>query len=559
VSYETLSYCWGELCFNTTITQDGSPKLITPSLFVALCELRKTDTVRTVWIDQLCIDQTNEIEKSTQVSVMQEIYRQSAHGIIWIGGLPTEKDDPGFTAEDVTIVFEMLEFFSSESYNDGDNSDSIVNHEGISERLGQALLAMMGSPYAQWKGVKWWQRIWTVQEAKLPPSSTLQWGHLTVAFDGLKRIALEMTQSSDYCYCFDQVFSLGWLLNQFCTPLANLQVQDVTGTVGSLYRWRNREATEPRDKVFALMGLLPDSPFPSIQFCDYSLPVAELYKLVTLDLIRENRGLLPLVGRRGEPRTTPGLPSWALDWMQPHDPALRTRDYYGNCRRWKFFNCAAGNYVDPIVTDSNGLALQGRKVDHITTLAPVQYVDFRAVTDDEYNDKAREIARNFRSVFETWLQTQRPNLEYVGGSSVSPLDAFRRTLIGDVTLVPSDDDRDHRASCEEVASVDAQIAGDETTMYHSLRDMVCSQSFFITQTGYIGIGPPDARIGDEVWVLLCGNYPHLLRPLNSNEQEDTGRERSGFEHIGDLYVHGIMDGEFIKRNEQAGTEKVIIY
>lgn len=326
-----------------------------------------------------------------------------------------------------------------------------------------------------------------------------------------------------------------------------------------LYRWRNREATEPRDKVFALMGLFSDLPFPSIPFCDYSLPIADLYKLVTFDLIKQNRGLLPLVGRRGEPRTTPGLPSWALDWVQPEDLALRTHDYYGNCRRWEFFNCAVGNYVDPTISDSNGLTLQGCRVDHIVTLAPVQFVDHRGITIEEYNNKTRKIARSFRSVFEAWLQAQGPNTVYVLGSSVEPLDAFRRTLIGDVLLDVDSVEPDHRASYEDAALVDAQLDGEQTIMQHSLGDMVCSQSFFITEAGYFGIGPPNVRIGDEVWVLLCGNYPHVLRPLSGGEQRDPDGDQKGFEHIGGAYVHGIMDGEIIKDKYHVRIEEVIIY
>jgi hypothetical protein len=305
------------------------------------------------------------------------------------------------------------------------------------------------------------------------------------------------------------------------------------------------------------MGLFGDGPFESVKSCDYSLGIAELYMRVTLDLVRENRGLLPLVGRRGEPRTTEGLPSWALDWVQPHEKEMRTHDYFANCRRWEFFNCAGGMYVDPIITDANGLVLQGLRVDYIATLASVQFVDHKGVTEEDYDDKAREIARSFRSVFDAWLETQGPDPVYIGGSADSPLDAFRRTLIGDLML-DVEGYEDHRASYEEAECVDAQIAGEQTIVHHSLRDMVCSQSFFITKAGFIGIGPPDARLGDEVWVLYCGNFPHLLRPLGSGEHGGKDSDQKGFEHVGDVYVHGIMDGERVVHDGESGPE-VILY
>ncbi|KAH7303631.1 heterokaryon incompatibility protein-domain-containing protein [Stachybotrys elegans] len=515
VPYETLSYCWGNLPLEMSILQDGSPKAITLSLSMALRQIRNPNKARTLWVDQLCIDQSNETEKSRQVSVMQDIYRKSANGISWLGELPTELDKPG---------------------------------------LGQVILAMMGSPRAKWQGVRWWQRIWTVQEAKLPRASIIQWGQFVISFDIIKRIALKMTQSWDFCQRFNHVFDLGWLLNHFCTPLANLQIHDTTGVLGSLYRWRYRETSEPRDKVFALMGLFPGIPFPSVPFCDYSLSVVDIYKLVTLDLIRQNRGLLPLVGRRGEPRATPNLPSWVLDWMPPKNPAKRSHDYFGNCRRWEFFDCSGGTYVDPVISDSNGLVLQGCKVDEIALVGPVRFVDHRTLTEDEYDNKAREIAGDFRTVFEAWLRTQEPGISYVRSNSVTPLEAFRRTLIGDLVL--DGYESDHRASFDEAVSVDAQIDGENLVVHNSLRDMVCSQSFFITRHGYTGIGPPDARIGDEVWVLLCGNFPHVLRPLMTVGA--THSDEEGYEHVGDAYVHGIMDGEVI-RDDTFYINKVIIY
>lgn len=69
-----------------------------------------------------------------------------------------------------------------------------------------------------------------------------------------------------------------------------------------------------------------------------------------------------------------------------------------------------------------------------------------------------------------------------------------------------------------------------------MRDMARSQAFFITERGYLGIGPPDAMVGDEVWVLFCGNVPQVLR----------GRGGDEFEYVGDAYVQGIMDGEAVE-------------
>jgi hypothetical protein len=55
--------------------------------------------------------------------------------------------------------------------------------------------------------------------------------------------------------------------------------------------------------------------------------------------------------------------------------------------------------------------------------------------------------------------------------------------------------------------------------------------------GFIGSFPKETRAGDVVVVLLGGELPVVLRPLDGAE--------TGFELVGTCYVHGIMDGEWI--------------
>ncbi|RMJ01878.1 hypothetical protein CDV36_015599 [Fusarium kuroshium] len=167
--------------------------IITESLYLALSRLRLRDRPRTVWIDQLCIDQTNDVEKSLQVSVMRDIYRKASRGLIWLGELPTE-EQTGFPETHVALVFQRL----TEMITDLPNAGSSA--EGVQPRdLGEVILALMGSQWAKWQGVKWWQRIWTIQEAKLPRESDLMWGGYTLSFEILKRAAVGLHRYWDLC------------------------------------------------------------------------------------------------------------------------------------------------------------------------------------------------------------------------------------------------------------------------------------------------------------------------------------------------------------------------
>jgi len=55
----------------------------------------------------------------------------------------------------------------------------------------------------------------------------------------------------------------------------------------------------------------------------------------------------------------------------------------------------------------------------------------------------------------------------------------------------------------------------------------------------MGLGPWDTKVGDKMSVLLGLNVPLIWR----GKKEDI---REGWEVVGEIYVHGIMDGEAIE-------------
>lgn len=561
-SYETVSYVWGDSATKANVVIDGAPRSVTQTVLQVLQRLRLTDRKRHLWIDQLCIDQDNDKIKSQQVDCMHDIYRKATHNNIWLGDIPSEAE-AGFSDQDVSDVFDLLTRLDPDHQDDPERPFPWNSGCQTPERFGEVILALMGSSKARWRHVRWWYRVWTVQEAKMPRISTISWGDHSVSFNALLRIASQMTRSWEFCQLYDEAFHLGHLANEFCVPLMNLQIQDPAIIMGTLFRWRPRLATEPKDKVFAMMALFPDEaspPFPSVPFCDYSLSVQELYTRVTLDLIRRHAGLLPLCGRRGEPRATPDLPTWVMDWVAPADPEKRTMDYYGHCWRYDFFDAPRGKYVEPKVTsgpDSRGLELQGLRVDRIAVLGPVNYISNAKQAQLEpaaYDEQTRTTVRAWLRVLKTWLLTQPSGSTYLGQHSMTPHEAFCRTMTSDL-MDDGTTEPVRRASTEDALKLDGFLDETDMTAAGSVGNMARSQAFFITEKGYFGIGPPEARIGDEVWVLFCGKVPHVLRPRGG--QQGTEEDRGGFEYVGDAYVQGIMDGELV--DEDTDGQTVVIF
>ena len=84
--HEALSYTWGSQQESRTITLNGRPGFpVTRNLYNALRRLRKKSTSRRLWIDAICINQRDSLEKSRQINLMGRIYSQAAIVRIWLG------------------------------------------------------------------------------------------------------------------------------------------------------------------------------------------------------------------------------------------------------------------------------------------------------------------------------------------------------------------------------------------------------------------------------------------------------------------------------------------
>lgn len=96
-SYEALSYTWGTEINKYKITvQDGvsgpSSLPVTVNCYSALLMLRQPNESRLVWVDAICIDQSNVVERNAQVALMAYIYNRAVHVIVDLGGSYEDSD-----------------------------------------------------------------------------------------------------------------------------------------------------------------------------------------------------------------------------------------------------------------------------------------------------------------------------------------------------------------------------------------------------------------------------------------------------------------------------------
>jgi hypothetical protein len=80
----------------------------------------------------------------------------------------------------------------------------------------------------------------------------------------------------------------------------------------------------------------------------------------------------------------------------------------------------------------------------------------------------------------------------------------------------------------------------ETTSWSQLPMSLVNRRFFVTKQGLLGLGPVETRVGDTIHVLFGGRYPFILRRVH-------GEGSGTYQHLGEGYIQGIMDGESVER------------
>jgi len=83
--FEALSYVWGSPRFDQRIVVNERETYITPNLYHALRRVRLRSVPRRLWVDQLCINQSNQAERSDQVLLMSQIYSKAKNVLCWLG------------------------------------------------------------------------------------------------------------------------------------------------------------------------------------------------------------------------------------------------------------------------------------------------------------------------------------------------------------------------------------------------------------------------------------------------------------------------------------------
>ncbi|MBE3050099.1 HET domain-containing protein, partial [Candidatus Bathyarchaeota archaeon] len=374
--FAALSYTWGEAKGLVKIYIEGSPFEISPNLHEALLQLRRASNTSWLWIDAICIQQSDNDEKTWQVSQMGAIYSEADVVLIWLGLGCDETDrtmdwvsrvgpralssgtldlwlqrsnlsvqkrrqdisdyitlrysssderafDPNVENHQVPELFRLVFDLIDEP---GLHSDTSHPKDGDAD-LVTGILNLMRRDY--------WHRIWIFQEVSL--------GKETMMLCGGKAVSLDMFEATmigvQYCASLgarflhpEPTFARSLPFNFYDSIALETRrrfrrpAHGYMGLANIVYQRRiapgrpHYSATDPRDILFGLLGIVPDNERKAVKV-DYTLNMGQVFTVLTKAVIfRGDRDteiyrIESCIPRDGAKQDN-SLPSWAPDWRE---------------------------------------------------------------------------------------------------------------------------------------------------------------------------------------------------------------------------------------------------
>ena len=323
-----LSYTWGIPTQRDLELRMQAPAIPLTENLTSAMYILGTIFPGTYWIDALCINQQDNAEKSSQVTLMPEVYSAAEAVMVFLGAMSEESDMACDLVDKLCKLFQEGAFdFQGEI---SPRSVSVAKRYPFEDKkLRELGLPLENDPdwvaLAELLSRPYFHRIWVLQELVMAR------GPVT-AFCGsyqLPYAALDML--------WQVLLPTGWRfemrqLAKKSDRQLEMQALEFLPTAGTLRRVagkkldlemlldtaRSFSATDPRDKIFALLGMAKevgeDQDMATLLQPDYSKSVQQVFTEVTgASLTRGDLVLLSSVERQNMRQIT-GLPSWVPDF-----------------------------------------------------------------------------------------------------------------------------------------------------------------------------------------------------------------------------------------------------
>ncbi|MCJ1383200.1 hypothetical protein MMC17_006313 [Xylographa soralifera] len=590
--YEALSYVWGDAATSGHINCAGKDLPITPNLTAAIYRLRLTSVDRCLWIDQLCINQDNLQERSKQVNMMRLIYKSAETVLVWLG--PDHEQEAEHAKSLITAIILLV---------------SIDVEEDIIEKMmhfptDKALIEHGLPPrdHPQWDALvhlsrlSYFTRVWVIQEVSVASKVLMIWGE--TEFDMLDfRSAMSWASRNNCAFSTDVEPAKNSKPGLDAAPF--MVINRLSGSLLELLaRTEACQASDPRDKVYALLGLVDDHlgkdlPLPK---ADYTRPLARVYCDITRYIISLTQSLEVLCYNVSLISPEESFPSWMPRFDQ------------GIIDPWRLYgeHDACGSTIATVreTDEEQLLLLEGIRIDEVQCAEIILEEDEPPDTMSEAWKMAMDRLSDTKSLkflFKDFIfvmtggtmiddhsapipasdtllldfldyQTSRILRALQTLSTKQPAKCLKSMLeMAEIatSLLPTVDGmldiNDKHFSSRQRIETENQLAqchpDASSTMIEELASRLESlwvdndwrrfsisfanagefRRFFITKKGSMGIGPQAMQSGDIICILFGGRTPFVLRPRPDSDH---------CVFIGECYIHGWMHGEAIEKWRQ---------
>ena len=543
-AYKALSYTWGDATKDCHLVKlDGTEVPIGANLESALRNLRARG-VTPLWVDAICINQSDDVEKSIQVRLMSKIYESAFMVIIWLGeARATTALAINFLKKHITLNFSSTTQLSVK--NELERTRLNPEYAAAWDAIGQDLLKR-----------PWWMRMWVIQEVVLARRTTVFCGPFDLPWDNL-RIASEFALSYDLpiFYKTPEEIAKGDQFLQAWNLMYKARYREALGDGTEL---RLQEllmnnmscfASDPRDMIFSLLGLATDVNDASELVIDYQKPVQQVYTDLIKFQVRKYESL-DIICASKHPQKQASLPSWVPDWsnMRERTAGLLPSFEHDPYQYGKYVYRASGNTKPNarFLRDDQVLSVSGVLFDTIVGMGGWAN-DFQGLIVLLGPWKELALGPNL----------ERKRDEYVVGGE-SMLDAFNRTITADKTRSGRKAQRGQRGlevftgeehdvpdsyrSNQGLSNEERRLFWQEDSM-QAIALRASRRRLIVTKKGYLGLGPINAQLGDAVVVILGLSVPVVLR-----------RTDETWHFVGEAFVTGIMDGEVVEQGPSSHVE-----
>lgn len=292
--------------------------------------------------------------------------------------------------------------------------------------------------------------------------------------------------------------------------------------------FRMRLSTDPRDKIYGLLGMAPPQ-LDEIIPLDYTATVEDVFERFTVGYVQHFKDL-GILGALGGNRRLANLPSFCPDWTVLPDKTTR-------------------NDEATMVQMSNRIVVQKFYLGKPNMTEAIWRQDERGTVaaNGFIFDVIRDVSlERFRQSGERcqWVKS----IQILAGQSDTM--TLLRALCGDMTRLNTGN---FALIQDNDAVIEARLLkwwewtlsggssggpprdGDINGIEQAVLTACSGRSFVVTEKGYIGYADQHCRPGHVIAILGGGHTPFVLAPASSQYQV-----------IGDAYIHGIMRGDAFK-------------